>query len=46
VAPAAQAIANGHTAKAARLMRAHFQAQHDYYAARAPDRLSGLVEWR
>jgi GntR family transcriptional repressor for pyruvate dehydrogenase complex len=42
----AHAIAGGHTAKAARLMRDHFQAQHAYYAARAPDRLSDLVEWR
>jgi GntR family transcriptional repressor for pyruvate dehydrogenase complex len=42
----ARAVAGGHPAKAARLMRDHFEAQHAYYAARAPDRLSDLVEWR
>jgi GntR family transcriptional regulator, transcriptional repressor for pyruvate dehydrogenase complex len=42
----ARAVAGGHPTKAARLMRDHFRAQHAYYAARAPDRLSDLVEWR
>ena len=42
----ARAISAGHAAKAARLMGEHFQAQHDYYAERAPSRLSDLVEWR
>jgi DNA-binding FadR family transcriptional regulator len=42
----ARAISAGRAAKAARLMGDHFQAQHDYYAERAPNRLSDLVEWR
>jgi GntR family transcriptional repressor for pyruvate dehydrogenase complex len=42
----ARAIAAGQSAKAGRLTAEHFQAQHDYYAARAPGRLADLIEWR
>ncbi len=42
----ARAIAAGNVRKAAQLMRDHFQAQHDYYARRAPGRLTELIEWR
>jgi len=42
----ARAIARGHADRAARLMAAHFQAQHDYYRAHWPSRLDELIEWR
>ena len=42
----ARAIARGHGDKAARLMAAHFQAQHDYYQTYWPTRLDDLIEWR
>jgi GntR family transcriptional repressor for pyruvate dehydrogenase complex len=42
----ARAIARGHPDRAARLMAAHFQAQHDYYRAHWPSRLDELIEWR
>jgi GntR family transcriptional regulator, transcriptional repressor for pyruvate dehydrogenase complex len=42
----ARAIARGHADKAARLMAAHFQAQHDYYRTHWPSRLQELIEWR
>ena len=42
----ARAIARGHADKAARLMAAHFQAQHDYYRAHWPARMHELIEWR
>jgi DNA-binding FadR family transcriptional regulator len=42
----ARAIARGHADKAAKLMAAHFQAQHDYYRTNWPARLHELIEWR
>jgi GntR family transcriptional repressor for pyruvate dehydrogenase complex len=42
----ARAIVAGHTRRARQLMRDHFQAQHDYYAQRSPERLGELIEWR
>ena len=42
----ARAIATGRGDRAARLMAAHFQAQHDYYRAHWPARLEELIEWR
>jgi DNA-binding FadR family transcriptional regulator len=42
----ARAIARGHADRAARLMAAHFQAQHDYYRTHWPARLDELIEWR
>jgi GntR family transcriptional repressor for pyruvate dehydrogenase complex len=42
----ARTISSGHASQASQLMREHFQAQHDYYAQRSPERLADLIEWR
>ena len=42
----ARAIAGATPAKASRVMKEHFAAQHDYYRAHYPDRLDRLIEWR
>jgi GntR family transcriptional regulator, transcriptional repressor for pyruvate dehydrogenase complex len=42
----ARTISFGHASRASHLMREHFEAQHDYYAQRSPERLADLIEWR
>jgi GntR family transcriptional repressor for pyruvate dehydrogenase complex len=42
----AKVIARGDAAEAERLTAAHFQRQHDHFAARWPSRLQEKVEWR
>lgn len=42
----ARAIAGGHADRARRGMAEHFEAQHAYYAKRAPARLLEVIEWR
>jgi len=42
----AQLIASGNAEEAELEMAAHFQRQHDHFAARAPARLQEIIEWR
>lgn len=42
----ARVIADGDADLAERRMAAHFQAQHDHFAARSPARLKESIEWR
>jgi DNA-binding GntR family transcriptional regulator len=42
----AAVIASGDGVEAARMTAAHFQRQHDHFAARSPGRLEEHIEWR
>ena len=42
----AEVIASGDADEAERQMAAHFQNQHDHFAARSPARLEEIIEWR
>ena len=41
-----KALISGNADRAARLMRAHFERQHDHYRTNHPSRLFEIVQWR